>query len=243
MIRIPILHAGAAEPFPPVDTALSEPNGLLAVGGDLAPARLLDAYRHGIFPWYSDDEPILWWAPDPRMVFSTGYVHISTRLHRWLRHCPWSIRCDTSFAAVVSACAAPRRGQPGTWITRAMFAAYAQLHALGHAHCVEVWDEDALVGGIYGVAVGRMFYGESMFSTAPNGSKVALIALCRGLHAWGFPMLDAQVPSPHLASMGAHPMPRAQFIAQVAALGSIDATPGNWRAIWTRGRACDLAHA
>ena len=195
LIRIPILHAGARDEFPAVETALDEPNGLLAAGGDLSPQRLLDAYRHGIFPWYSDDEPILWWSPDPRTVFATGHVHISTKLRRWLGHCNWMIRADTAFAEVMRACAAPRTTQPGTWITQEIFEAYTLLHRLGHAHSVEVYDGARLVGGIYGVAIGHMFFGESMFSAATNGSKVALIALCRMLHSWGFPLLDAQVAS------------------------------------------------
>src|SRR5215468_6190433 len=181
---IPWLRGNA--PFPPIERALREPNGLLAAGGDLSAERLLDAYRHGIFPWYSEGEPILWWSPDPRMVFATDRVHVSTRLRRWLRRCDWRIGADCAFATVVRACAAPRRGRAGTWITRDMFEAYRRLHELGHAHSIEVRDPGGrLVGGIYGVAVGTMFFGESMFSAATNGSKVALIALCRGLAAGG----------------------------------------------------------
>jgi len=242
LIRIPILHAGAREEFPDVNSALDEPNGLLAAGGDLSPQRLLDAYAHGIFPWYSQGEPILWWSPDPRMVFATGSVHVPTRLQRWLRGCPWTIRADSAFAQVIRACAAPRTTQRGTWITREMLAAYEQLHSLGHAHSVEVYAGDRLVGGIYGVAVGRMFFGESMFSAETNGSKVALIALCRGLHDWGFPLIDAQVESPHLLTLGAFNMPRSQFKAEVARLAA-QPMPGAWNEIWPIIRAAELAPA
>lgn len=224
---LPILHAGCIEPFPPVQTAHA--NGLLAVGGDLSPHRLLDAYRHGIFPWYSRGELILWWSPDPRTVFATNKVHVSTKLRRWLRRCAWTIRADHDFAGVMRACAQPRPRQPTTWITPAMFDAYCALHALGSAHSVEVHDGATLVGGIYGVAIGRMFFGESMFSAATNGSKVALIALCRALHGWGFALLDAQVASRHLASMGAFEMPRATFVDHVAAACATPFPAGPWR--------------
>ena len=233
MIRIAVLHAGIPEEFPPVESALDEPDGLLAAGGDLSPQRLLDAYRHGIFPWYSEGQPILWWSPDPRTVFATDKVHISTRLQRWLERCDWTIRTDTAFAEVMRACAAPRRDQPETWITQAMFHAYTELHAMGHAHSVEVYDASGrLVGGVYGVAIGHMFFGESMFSAVSNGSKVALIALCRGLHEWGFPLLDAQVASDHLASMGAFEIARAAFVAQVGALCAIGGAARDWQECW-----------
>jgi leucyl/phenylalanyl-tRNA--protein transferase len=243
MIRIPILHAGMRESFPPVEAAFDEPNGLLAAGGDLAPERLLDAYRHGIFPWFSEGEPILWWSPDPRMVFATDKVHISTKLRRWLRRCDWTIRADTMFAEVMRACAAPRATQHGTWITRSMLNAYEALHKLGHAHSVEVFGADnRLVGGIYGVAIGRMFFGESMFSRATNGSKVALIALCRVLHGWGFPLLDAQVASPHLERMGAVEMPRPLFVARVADYcGRPAPVLSSWRQEWPLSHAADLS--
>ena len=240
-IHIPILRAGAHEEFPPVSSALAEPNGLLAVGGDLSAQRLLDAYRHGIFPWFGQDEPIMWWSPDPRMVFATDAIHISTKMRRWLKHCDWTIRADIAFAHVVRACAAPRATQPETWITPAMSDAYAQLHALGHAHSVEVYAGNELVGGIYGVAIGRMFFGESMFSAATNGSKVALIALCRALHAWEFPLLDAQGPSKHLASLGAFQMPRAGFVAHLTDYCWRPARPSNWKDEWSIGNANDLA--
>ena len=243
MIRIPILRAGVQEPFPSVESALAEPDGLLAAGGDLSPQRLLDAYRHGIFPWYSDGEPILWWSPDPRMVFATDAVHVPGRTRRWLRHCDWSIRADGAFADVMRACAAPRARQSGTWITRAMFDAYTELHAAGHAHSVEVIDTaGSLVGGIYGVAVGRMFFGESMFSSATNGSKVALIALCRALRDWQFPLLDAQVASAHLTTLGAFEMPRSRFMAHLDLYATQPGPPPSaWRDEWPWTRARQLA--
>ena len=241
MIRIPILRAGMREEFPDANLALAEPDGLLAAGGDLSPERLLDAYRHGIFPWFSAGEPILWWSPDPRMVFATDRIHVATRLRRWLRGCDWSIRADGAFPEVMRACAAPRHTQRGTWITAEMLDAYQRLHALGHAHSVEVYDTDRLVGGIYGVAVGHMFYGESMFSRETNGSKVALITLCRVLHRWGFPLLDAQVTSPHLLTMGAFEMARREFLERVAELSSRAASPGTWRETWPLRQARDLA--
>src|SRR3954468_22759304 len=184
VIRIPILRAGPLEPFPPVESALTDPDGLLAAGGDLSPARLLAAYRLGIFPWYSRGQPILWWSPDPRTVFDTAKMHVPRRLARFLRQCGWALTADTAFETVVRACAAPRAKQRGTWLDPEMRTAYQRLHALGHAHSVEAWDGAALAGGIYGVAIGRMFFGESMFSATENGSKVALLALARVLCAW-----------------------------------------------------------
>jgi leucyl/phenylalanyl-tRNA--protein transferase len=193
MIRLLFLDAQRIDDFPAAETALCEPDGLLAAGGDLSAARLLAAYRRGIFPWYSDGQPILWWSPSQRTVFETARPHVPRRLARWLRGCAWRIRADTAFAQVMRACAAPRERQRGTWIGRDMLAAYEHLHALGHAHSVEAWADERLVGGIYGVSLGRMFFGESMFSAATNGSKVALLALCRALSGWGYPLLDAQI--------------------------------------------------
>jgi leucyl/phenylalanyl-tRNA--protein transferase len=244
MIRIPILRAGILEPFPRTEHALAEPNGLLAAGGDLSTQRLLLAYRHGIFPWYSEGEPILWWSPDPRMVFDTGKIHVASRLQRWLRRCDWTIQADTAFADVVRACAAPRRGHNGTWITRAMFDAYLRLHELGYAHSVEACDASGeLAGGIYGVAVGRMFFGESMFSRATNGSKIALIALCRVLQAWGYELLDAQVASPHLQTMGAFEIPRGRFVAHVERACAKPGMTDSWTGAWPLGCAAQLVDA
>jgi len=233
VIRIPILRPGIVDPFPPVGSALREPDGLLAAGGDLSPRRLLDAYSHGIFPWYSEGQPILWWSPDPRTVFATDRVHVSTRLKRWLRHCDWTIHADGAFADVMRACAAPRRHQPTTWITAEMFDAYCRLHELGYAHSIEVGDAAGnLVGGIYGVAIGRMFFGESMFSAETNGSKVALIGLCQVLHEWGFSLLDAQVESAHLTTLGAFAMPRADFAVHVADACARPFPAESWRERW-----------
>lgn len=220
-----------ASGFPPASQALREPNGLLAVGGDLSPARLLDAYRHGIFPWFSESQPLLWWSPDPRMVFRTDGVHLSRRFRRNLRASSWTVRADTAFGAVVDACAAPRAGQDGgTWILPAMRAAYRELHRLGHAHSIEAFDGDALVGGLYGVAVGRMFFAESMYSARSGGSKVALAALALRLREWGWPLFDAQLENPHLRSLGAEAWPRSRFLEAVARLAAEPAAPGPWTA-------------
>lgn len=230
-MRLPLFPPGSHAPFPPVTQALREPNGLLAAGGDLSTERLLDAYRHGIFPWYSEGELILWWSPDPRMVFETQRMHVPRRLRRWLRSCAWTLHADTDFAAVMAACAQPRHEEDGTWITRDMTRAYRRLHALGHAHSIEVRDADGqLVGGLYGVAIGHMFYAESMFSRATNGSKVALLFLADRLRAWGWPLIDAQVRSEHLMTLGGIEIPRADFVARVASLAAADAPPGSWTA-------------
>jgi leucyl/phenylalanyl-tRNA--protein transferase len=242
-MRLSILHAGHDEPFPPVASALRDPNGLLAAGGDLTVARLLDAYRHGIFPWFSPGEPILWWSPDPRLVFDTRRVHVPRRLARWLRRCRWRITADRAFREVMLACAADRPGQPGTWIGPDMLAAYQSLHEAGHAHSIEVRDGDRLVGGLYGVAIGRMVYGESMFSDAGNGSKVALLAACRGLDAWQVPLLDAQVVSSHLLSLGAHSMTREAFCTRVADLVARDPLPVGWNRHFGAIAVADLARA
>ncbi|SDX45770.1 leucyl/phenylalanyl-tRNA--protein transferase [Lysobacter enzymogenes] len=241
MKRLPFLLPSDPEaPFPPGERALDEPDGLLAVGGDLSPARLLNAYRSGVFPWPSEGYPLLWWCPDPRTVFHTDAVRLSSKFRRGLRHSAWTVRADTAFEAVIAACAAaPRPGQDGTWIVPAMIEAYTRMHRLGHAHSVEVFDGEALVGGIYGIAIGRMFYGESMFSAVSGGSKVALAALARRLHGWGWPLLDAQVENPHLLSLGARSLPRARFLAQAAELA---AAPGFAHGAWT-GRFGELAVA
>jgi len=218
MIVLPQLRADVVDPFPDPRSALTEPNGLLAFGGDLSPERLLAAYRHGIFPWFSAGEPILWWSPDPRCVFRTESLRANRSLRRQLRGRSWRVSVDGAFEAVIRACAAPRGDGSGSWIVPAMIDAYVQLHRLGHAHSVEVWDDARLVGGIYGVAVGRLFCGESMFSAESGGSKVALIALARLLHGWDFPLIDAQVSNPHLLGLGALELPRAAFLAQVREL-------------------------
>ncbi|KAF1717872.1 leucyl/phenylalanyl-tRNA--protein transferase [Pseudoxanthomonas yeongjuensis] len=231
MRRPAFLSPDPEAPFPSAETALRQPDGLLAIGGDLSAQRLLNAYRHGIFPWYSEGQPILWWAPDPRMVFRTDGVRLSSRFRRGLRHSTWQVRADTVFAQVMAACAGtPRPGQDGTWITDAMRSAYLQLHRLGHAHSVEVFYQDRLVGGLYGVAIGRMFFGESMYSGESGGSKVALAALAHRLRAWGWPLIDAQVENPHLLSLGAESWPRPEFLARVAELAGEAGTIGSWTA-------------
>jgi leucyl/phenylalanyl-tRNA---protein transferase len=218
-LRLPWLSADPEGRFPSPETALRDPDGLLAAGGDLHPTRLLNAYRHGIFPWYSDDQPILWWSPDPRTVFRTDGVHLSRRFRRQLRNSGWVARADTAFEKVVDACAGlPRPGQDGTWITAEMRNAYLALHRLGHAHSIEVFDGRTLIGGIYGVAIGRMFFGESMVSLASGGSKAALAALTARLHAWGWPLIDAQIENPHLLRMGAETWPRARFLSAIQTL-------------------------
>jgi leucyl/phenylalanyl-tRNA--protein transferase len=228
MIRLPQLHPLRPGLFPDPETALADPNGLLAWGGDLSADRLLAAYSQGVFPWFNEDEPILWWSPDPRCVFRTDDVHISRSLRKQLNKSHWRLTADTSFARVMRACAAPRNGQPGTWIGPDMIAAYEELHRRGHAHSVEVWDRGSLVGGIYGVAVGRLFCGESMFSARSGGSKVALAGLCQLLHGWGFPFLDAQVTNDHLLSMGAVEIPRRPFLIQARRLSAMPGIVGSW---------------
>ena len=229
-IHLPRLGNAPDAPFPDVESALRQPDGLLAFGGDLSPARLLNAYRQGIFPWFSQGQPILWWSPDPRMVFRTDELRLSSRFRRTLRRSCWTMRADTAFEAVIDQCASrPRRGQDGTWITPTMREAYVRLHALGHAHSVEAFDDAGrLVGGIYGVATGRMFFGESMFSAETGGSKAALAALALRLRGWGWPLVDAQVENAHLESLGARRMERRAFVAEVARLADLPAPPGPW---------------
>jgi leucyl/phenylalanyl-tRNA--protein transferase len=219
-------------PFPPAEQALRQPDGLLAVGGDLSPTRLLNAYRHGIFPWYSRGQPILWWSPDPRTVFRADGVHLSSKFRRSLRRSDWVVRADTAFDDVIDACAhTPRPGQRGTWIVKEMVAAYRRMHLEGHAHSFEVFDGERLIGGIYGVAVGRMFFGESMFSAESGGSKVALASLAWHLQSWGWPLIDAQVENEHLMRLGAERWPRRRFLETVEFLRDAPAeTPGGWSA-------------
>ncbi len=212
-------------PFPPVAQALREPNGLLAAGGDLTCARLLDAYRHGIFPWFSPGDPVLWWSPDPRMVLIPDDFKLSDSLAKILRHGAFEVRNDTAFEQVMRACAAPRGEQSGTWISEPMIEAYCALHHSGYAHSVETWQDGKLVGGLYGVAIGRMFYGESMFSQVSNASKVALAHLARES---GSQMIDCQMHTPHLASLGARLMPRDEFISRLEVL--VNCAPvENWQ--------------
>jgi len=202
-----------AKAFPPVDAALNEPDGLLAAGGDLSTERLLYAYRKGIFPWYDEGQPLLWWSPDPRCVLRPGDFHLSRRSRRYIRRSGYSVRFNTAFTDVIEACAGPRRSQQGTWITSDMIQAYQRLHHDGWAHSVEVWYDDSLVGGLYGIAIGRAFFGESMWSDQANASKVALLALTRLMDAGEFGIVDCQVLSSHLASLGAAALPRDQFLS------------------------------
>ena len=195
--------------FPDPQLALDEPNGLLAAGGDLGPCRLLCAYRRGIFPWFGEGQPILWWSPDPRAVLWPDALRISRTLRRTLRRETFTITTNTAFDRVVRECAAPRAGQDGTWITRGMAAAYGRLHRAGHAHSIECWRDAELAGGLYGIAIGRVFFGESMFNRVADASKIALTHLC-GL---GFGLIDCQLPNPHLARLGAVEMNRQRFLA------------------------------
>jgi len=215
-------------PFPPVESALRHPAGLLAAGADLSPQRLIDAYRLGIFPWFSAGEPILWWSPDPRMVLFPGEVKISRSLAKRLRRREFEARLDTAFAEVMRACAAPRQGADGTWITPQMQQAYLRLHELGWAHSVETWVEGELVGGLYGVAIGRAFYGESMFARTSDASKVALAHLARHLESRGFGMIDCQMSTAHLESLGAREIPRREFVAALRELTRSGDAPGRW---------------
>ena len=215
-------------PFPPVELALSQPNGLLAVGGDLSPERLLDAYRHGIFPWFNEDDPILWWSPDPRMVLFPNEFKISHSLRKVLRNGDYEVRFDTAFEQVMRACAAPRKGQAGTWILEEMIAAYCKLHQAGYAHSVETWINGELVGGLYGMALGRMFYGESMFSRRSNASKIAIAHLCTQLEHWNFGMIDCQMNTPHLATLGAREISRNEFIQRLQELIHYPDTASPW---------------
>jgi leucyl/phenylalanyl-tRNA--protein transferase len=204
--------------FPAIASALRSPNGLLAAGGDLSPERLLYAYEHAIFPWFDTGQPILWWSPDPRCVVVPGDLHVSRRFRRSLKRSAFSVTFNKAFDRVITACGAPRDKHSGTWITPAMIAAYGELHRLRWAHSVEVWLEGDLVGGIYGVAIGRAFFGESMFSRVANASKTAILALCRQLLMHDFALLDCQLPSPHLMSLGAIQLQRSEFARRLQAI-------------------------
>lgn len=215
--------------FPDASQALSEPNGLLAVGGDLSSARLLSAYRRGIFPWYEDGQPILWWSPDPRSVLFPQALKVSRSLRKSLRNRGWRFSLDTNFRSVMQACAAPRRYSDGTWITAQMIDGYCGLHTLGHAHSAEIWHGDELVGGLYGIAVGRIFCGESMFSRETDASKAALVLLTRHLEHWGFKLIDCQLNSPHLQRLGAEEMARDDYLGALDRWGEDGHSPGAWQ--------------
>ncbi len=215
--------------FPPVETALREPDGLLAVGGDLSSARLLAAYRQGIFPWYEAGQPILWWSPDPRAVLVPGDLHLSRRARRRLRQLDLGISFDRCFSEVIRHCAGPRRSGSGTWITAEMARAYTDLHELGHGHSVEIWHGDKLVGGVYGLAIGAVFFAESMFSHVADASKLALAALALALESRNFALIDCQVGSPHLETLGCSYMPRSRFVQVLEVATELAPEPGNWR--------------
>jgi leucyl/phenylalanyl-tRNA--protein transferase len=216
------------DPFPPVDQALIEPNGLLAAGGDLSPERLLDAYAHGIFPWFNEDDPVLWWSPDPRMALFPRDLHVSRSLRRTIRSGRFSVTLDRAFDAVMEGCAAPRPNQDGTWITPAMMSAYTHLAHLGYAHSVETWEGGELVGGLYGVALGRIFYGESMFSRRSDGSKVALAYLACQLDRWKFVLIDCQMATGHLASLGAREISRDDFLRHIRSGTALPGVSPRW---------------
>ncbi|WP_207062200.1 leucyl/phenylalanyl-tRNA--protein transferase [Motiliproteus sp. SC1-56] len=211
MTSIPWLSPGGTD-FPPASRALDDPNGLLAAGGDLTPARLIEAYRGGIFPWFDDQQPILWWSPDPRCVLFPEQMHISRSLRKRLRRGDYRVTLDSAFTEVIGACAQPRQDSESTWITTQMTQAYTELHRRGIAHSVEVWMGDNLVGGLYGLAMGRLFFGESMFSRGRDASKIALVRLVEQLRLWGYHLIDCQVYSDHLASLGATEIPRKHFL-------------------------------
>ena len=220
----------AKDPFPPVERALQAPNGLLAAGGELSMERLLEAYRRGVFPWYSGNEPVLWWSPDPRMVLYCAELKVSRSLAKSARNKGFELRVDTAFTAVLEGCA--DRPQ-GTWLGGDMKKAYQRLHRAGFAHSFETWLEGELVGGLYGVAIGRMFYGESMFSRETDASKVALVALVGELRAREFPLIDCQMHTPLLASLGAREIPRGTFLRELAALVNYPLSPGMWSRVKT----------
>lgn len=216
MTRIQWLDPDDAQAFPPVERALAHPEGLLAAGGDLSVERLLAAYRRGIFPWFEQDQPILWWSPNPRAVLFPEQLHITRSLRKTLRNTPYRVCFDSAFRQTMLACAAPRREGAGTWITDEMVEAYCRLHAHGAAHSIEVWNaQDTLVGGLYGVAIGQVFFGESMFSRERDTSKIALAYLSAHLQHWGYSIIDCQQASDHIMRMGAQCMAREAFIRHI----------------------------
>lgn len=217
------------QPFPNIDRALREPDGLLAAGGSLTPRRLLRAYQQGIFPWYSAGQPILWWSPDPRLVLFPEVVNVSRSLRQTLKKGRFTLTADAAFPAVIAACAAPRAGIAGTWITPEMNRAYCRLHRLGHAHSIETWCEGQLVGGLYGVAIGRVFFGESMFSAMSDASKAALVVLAAQLRRWSFALIDCQVRTEHLMRMGAVDISRATFQQLLERQSGLPGRDGLWR--------------
>ena len=225
---------GPDDRFPPVEQATAEPNGLLAAGADLSVSRLVEAYGNGIFPWFNEGQPILWWSPDPRMVLFPAELKVSRSLGKTLRHSRLEVRADTAFRDVIQNCGGPRRDHHGTWITAPMVEAYCALHHAGIAHSVETWLDGELVGGLYGVALGRAFYGESMFTRATDASKVAFVTLVRQLERWGFGLVDCQMNTAHLASLGAREIPRADFTRRLRELIHCEPVPAPWHLAPTR---------
>ncbi len=231
MSGIPVTWLSPSDPpeaFPDVDRALAEPDGLLAAGGDLSSERLLVAYRRGIFPWYEEGQPILWWSPNPRCILRPESFHVAKRLTRQIRRSPLTVSFNSAFPDVIRACAGDRASQKGTWITPQMLSAYERLHDEGWAHSIEVMDGNELVGGVYGLCIGRVFFGESMFSAQANASKIALFALTKHMLANSMPLIDCQVESPHLLTLGATMMPRAEFVRTLNAT----CTPANKHQDW-----------
>lgn len=228
---MPLSILDATDPdqaFPDCVQALSEPDGLLAIGGCLSPRRLINAYRSGIFPWYNPGEPILWWSPDPRLVLLPERLVVSRSLRKTLRKQIFDVTYDSAFSEVINACSAPRDDAGGTWISRDMKQAYQKLHDLGIAHSIEAWQSGELVGGLYGVTVGRVFFGESMFHRTTDASKVAFVHAVRQLSEWNYQLIDCQVSTSHLVSLGAEEMPRAQFVQRIQALCEQSPNPRAW---------------
>ena len=225
---IPWLDPGLPPGFPPTHHALAEPNGLLAAGGNLSPEWLLAAYHQGVFPWFSEGEPILWWSPNPRMVVFPGELRLTRSLLKTLRSGHFEVRCDTAFAQVMTACAAPREPGGGTWISPQIQAAYRRIHEMGWAHSIEAWRGSELVGGLYGVAIGRVFYGESMFHRATDASKVAFAHLVRLLEQHNFAVIDCQMTTQHLSSLGGRELMRSDFLDGLARWTQEDGRPGKW---------------
>ncbi len=219
---------GKETPFPSVDKAMIQPNGLLAAGGDLSPERLIEAYRQGIFPWFSEGDPILWWSPDPRLVLFPEELKVSRSLGKSLKRKDHEIRVDSAFEMVMKKCAEPRKEGGGTWISAAMIKAYCRLHEMGIAHSIETWADDRLVGGLYGIALGQVFFGESMFSRKTDASKLAFVHLVHQLKPWGFRMIDCQVKTEHLVSLGAREIPRSDFSNKLKEWTACPGKTGKW---------------
>ena len=217
------------DPFPLTHKALKQPNGLLAAGADLTPGRLIEAYSLGVFPWFNADEPVLWWSPDPRMVLIPAELKVARSLKKVLRNRTYEVRLDTAFSRVMQGCAQPRDGQSGTWISPMMTDAYTRLHEMGVAHSAETWIDGKLAGGLYGVALGRMFYGESMFTDVTDASKIAFVHLVWQLKRWGFGMIDCQMKTAHLETFGAREIPRSDFMRRVSKLIQYSPAPTCWR--------------